>query len=178
MIEGQKDAESFYEFDTGNFVQSFMTVAKSVITKPTEFFDRMPRRGSLLPPAIYLGVCLGISGVLSALIHGGRPLLFFKLVVLGLVVSFLTAGILHVLALKLFQGKGEYEGTYRVVAYAGTVNLLGWIPVVNFLAAMYGFYLQITGLEKIHQITKGQVVVTILIAFLVYLVFFFLIFKT
>ena len=176
MIEEQRNETSVYEFDIGNFVQSFITVVKTVIMRPTEFFSGMPRRGSLFPPAIYLTVCLGISGVLSALIHGGRPLVFFKLLVLGLVVSFLTAGILHLLALKLFSGKGEYEGTYRVVAYAGTVNLLGWIPVVNFLAAMYGFYLQITGLEKIHQITKGQVVVTILIAFLVYLIFFFLIF--
>jgi hypothetical protein len=58
-----------------------------------------------------------------------------------------------------------------VVAYAGIVYLLAWIPIVGFLAGLYGFfYLQLVGLENVHKITKGQAVVTILIAFAVYII--------
>jgi len=172
-MEEKKRVDAVCEFDLNDFVKSFIGVVKMVITRPSEFYGRMPTRGGFVAPITFLAVCLGVSGVLAAMITGGRAVLFFKIILTGLIFSFIGAGILYVIAQKLFLGKAEYQGTYRLVAYAGAVNLLAWIPIVNFLAALYGFYLQIIGLEKIHQITKGQAVITILIAFVVYLIFFF-----
>jgi hypothetical protein len=174
-MEEKRGIGTVYELNLQDFFGSFVGVVKTIVMRTGEFYERMPRTGGLLSPVVFIGVCLAVSGILAAIVTGGHFLIFFKLIIFGLIFSFIGAGILHVIAQKLFEGKGEFEGTYRVVAYAGTVQLLGWIPVVAFLAALYGFYLQIVGLEKVHQITKGQAVVTILIGFVAYLVFFALV---
>jgi hypothetical protein len=84
---------------------------------------------------------------------------------------------LYFIAQQFFEGKGTYEGTYRVVAYAGVVSLVSWLAVIPvlggliaFLAFLYGFYLQFIGMEKVHKITQGQAIVTVLIAIAVYII--------
>lgn len=159
-----------YEFNTKDFIQSFLGVVKTVLAKPGDFYQKMPTTGGYPPPVLFLAVCLGVSGLIAAIIAGVNVLLFLKVIIFGLIFSFIGAGILFFIAQQFFEGKGSYEGTYRVAAYAGVVNLLAWIPVVGFLAALYGFYLQIVGVEKVHKITTGQAVVTVLIALAVYII--------
>jgi hypothetical protein len=166
----QKGLGANYEFDPKEFFKSFVGVAQTVFTKPSTFYQHMPTTGGFPSPLIFLAVCLGVSGIISAIIWG-TVAGFFYFLIFGLVFSFIGAGILHFIAQQFFEGKGAYEGTYRVVAYAGVVSLLAWIPIVGFLASLYGFfYLQLVGLENVHKITKGQAVVTILIAFAVYII--------
>ena len=172
MVE-EKGTGNTYELEIKNFVQSFIGVVKTVFFKPKDFYQNMPTTGGFPPPLIFLAVCLGISALISNIIWG-TVAGFFYFLIFGLIFSFIGAAILYFVGQQFFEGKGTYEGTYRVVAYAGVVSLLGWIPVVNFLAALYGFYLQIVGLEKVHKITQGQAVVTVLIAFAVYLIVGFL----
>ena len=173
MVEEGKGTDNTYELDMKNFVQSFIGVVKTVLIKPKEFYQNMPTTGGFPSPLIFLAICLGISAFLSAIIWGTVAGFFFFLI-FGLIVSFITAGILHVIAQQFFEGKGTYEGTYRVVAYAGVVSLISWLSVIPvlggliaFLAFLYGFYLQFVGVAKVHQITQGQAVVTVLIAFAV-----------
>jgi hypothetical protein len=165
----QKGLGANYEFDPKDFFKSFVEVAQTVFTKPSAFYQHMPTTGGFPSPLIFLAVCLGVSGIISAIIWG-TVAGFFYFLIFGLVFSFIGAGILHFIAQQFFGGKGSYEGMYRVVAYAGVVNLLAWIPIVGFLAGLYGFYLQIVGVEKVQQVTTGQAVVTILIAFAVYII--------
>lgn len=160
-----------FEFDPKDFLNSFLGVAKTVLLKPTAFYQQMPRSGGFAPPFIFLAVCAGISGLLAAIIHGVDIILFLKFVIFSVIFSFIGAGVLHLIAQQFFEGKGGYEGVYRVVGYAGIVYLFTWIPVVALFAGLYGLYLQIVGLEKVHQITAGQAVVTVLIAFAIYLIF-------
>ena len=168
MVE-EKGTGNTYELEIKNFVQSFIGVVKTVFFKPKDFYQNMPTTGGFPPPLIFLAVCLGISALISNIIWG-TVAGFFYFLIFGLIFSFIGAAILYFVGQQFFEGKGTYEGTYRVVAYAGVVSLLGWIPVVNFLAALYGFYLQIVGLGKVHKITQGQAVVSVLIAFAVYLI--------
>lgn len=166
----QRGSGANYEFDSKDFIKSFLGVAKTVFFQPSDFFQNMRATGGYPAPLIFLAVCLGVSGIIAAIIAGGNVLFFLKFLIFGLIFSFIGAGILHFIAQQFFEGKGAYEGTYRVVAYAGVVNLLAWIPIVGFLAGLYGFYLQIVGVEKVHQVTTGQAVVTVLIAFAVYII--------
>jgi hypothetical protein len=172
MVEG-KGTENTYELDMKDFVRSFIGVIKTVILKPKEFYQNMPTTGGFPAPLIFLAVCLGISALISAIIWG-TVAGFFYFLIFGLVVSFIVAAILYFIAQQFFGGKGTYEGTYRVVAYAGVVSLISWLSVIPvlggiiaFLAFLYGFYLQFVGVEKVHKITQGQAVVTVLIAFAV-----------
>ncbi|MCJ7663391.1 MAG: YIP1 family protein [Desulfobacterales bacterium] len=170
-MEEQRATGNTYEFNSKDFLNSFIGVMKTVLVKPKDFYQNMPVTGGFSPPFVFLAICLGVSGILAAIIAGVDVFLFLKLVIFGAIFSFIGAGILHLIAQQFFEGKGAYEGVYRTVAYAGVVNLLTWIPVVGFLAGLYGLYLQIVGLEKVHKITAGQAVVTVLIAFAIYLIF-------
>ncbi len=170
-MEEKRGVGDSYEFNTKNFIKSFIEVVKTVVIKPEDFYQHMPTTGGFAPPVTFLAVCLGVSGIIAAIITGGNPFIFFKLLIFGLIFSFIGAGVLYLIAQKFFAGKGAYEGTYRVVGYAGAVSLLAWIPILGILAALYGFYLQMVGLEKIHGITRGQAVITILIAVAVYFIF-------
>ena len=173
MVEEEKGTGNTYDLDMKNFVQSFIGVVRTVCFKPNDFYQNMPTTGGFLSPLIFLAICLGISAFISAIIWGTVGGFFFFLI-FGLIVSFIVAAILHFVAQQFFEGKGTYEGTYRVVAYAGVVSLLSWLSVIPvlggliaFLAFLYGFYLQFVGVAKVHQITQGQAVVTVLIAFAV-----------
>jgi hypothetical protein len=170
-MEEQRATGNTYEFNTKDFMHSFIGVMKTVLVRPNDFYQNMPVTGGYAPPFVFLVVCLGVSGILAAILAGVDVFLFLKLVIFGAIFSFIGAGILHLIAQQFFEGKGGYEGVYRVVAYAGVVYLLSWIPVVGLIAFLYGLYLQIVGLEKVHKITAGQAVVTVLIAFAIYLVF-------
>jgi hypothetical protein len=170
-MEEQRPTGNTYEFNSKDFLNSFVGVMKTVLVRPNDFYQHMPVTGGYAPPFIFLVVCLGVSGILAAIIAGVDVFLFLKLVIFGAIFSFIGAGILHLIAQQFFEGKGGYEGVYRALAYSGVVQLLTWIPVVGFLAGIYGLYLQIVGLEKVHQITAGQAVVTVLIAFAIYLIF-------
>ncbi len=170
-MEEQQSAGNTYEFNNKDFLNSFIGVMKTVLVRPNDFYEHMPVTGGYAPPFIFLAVCLGVSGFLAAIIAGVDVFLFLKLVIFGAIFSFIGAGILHLIAQQFFEGKGGYEGVYRAVAYAGVVNLLTWIPIVGLLAGLYGLYLQIVGLEKVHKMTAGQAMVTVLIAFAIYLIF-------
>jgi hypothetical protein len=161
---------SNYEFSTKDFVNSFIRVAKTIFFTPSDFYQKMPTTGGYTPPVIFLAVCLGVSAILSAILAGVDVLMFFQIIIAGVIFSFIGAGILHLIAQQFFEGKGAYEGVYRVVAYASVVQLVSWLPwihgmffIVTFCFGLYGLYLQIVGLEKVHQITPGQAVVTVLI---------------
>jgi hypothetical protein len=173
----EEQARSNYEFSTTDFVNSFIRVAKSVLFTPGDFYQHMPTTGGYAPPLIFLAVCLGVTGVLSAIMAHVDVLLFFKIVIAGVIFSFIGAGVLHLVAQQFFEGKGTYEGVYRVVAYASIAQIVNWLTavstiflIVTICVSLYGLYLQIVGLEKVHQITPGQAVVTVLIVFAVYMI--------
>lgn len=176
MVEEAKGTENTYELDIKDFVKSFVGVVKTIFFKPKDFYQNMPTTGGFPSPLIFLAVCLGISAFISAIIWG-TVAGFFYFLIFGLILSFIGAAILYFIAQQFFEGKGTYEGTYRVVAYAGVVSLISWLAVIPvlggliaFLAFLYGFYLQFVGVAKVHQITQGQAVVTVLIAFAVSLI--------
>lgn len=169
MAQKQGAGGNTYDFSTKDFVKSFLGVVKTVLIKPSDFFQNMPTTGGFPPPLIFLAICLGISGIISAIVWGYLGA-FFYYVIFGLIFSFIGAAILHFIAQQFFEGKATYEGMYRVMAYAGVVNLVTWIPVVGLFAGLYGLYLQIVGVEKVQQITAGQAVVTVLIALAVYII--------
>ena len=155
-----------YEFNTKDLVNSFIQVAKKVAFAPSDFFANMPREGGFPPPLSFLAICMGISGVMGSLIFFNPfPLV---IAIVGLVFAFVGAGILQFILQNLFNGGGTYEGTFRVVAYAGVIHILSWIPVLGFLLTLYGFYLQIVGLASVHNVTKGKALLAVIIALIVY----------
>jgi hypothetical protein len=176
MAQKQGASGGTYEFSIKDFIKSFLGVVKTVVITPKEFYQNMPTTGGYAAPVIFLAICLLITAILTALFSWSFAK-FFSYIIFYIIFSFIVAGVLHFIAQQFFEGKGAYEGIYRVVAYASVVQLVGWLPsvhgifiIVTFCAWIYGLYLQIVGIEKVHQIAVGQAVVTVLIALAVFFI--------
>jgi hypothetical protein len=88
---------------------------------------------------------------------------------LGLGLSFVGAGILHVWCL-IFDCKGDYTKTYQLAVYSRTPYFLfGWIPIVKYFVGIWGLVLLIIGTIKIHKIKRRTAILMYVIPYLVFL---------
>ncbi len=150
------------ELQTENLFESFTGVWKRVITEPRRFFEEMPVSGGLQRPLVFLLVCLAISAV-GFLIFGPRGLALWILVI-GVVRAFAGALVLTVVARQIFRGSGDYEATFRAVAYGSAPVALVWLPLVRPLIGLYALFLVIIGLERVQNFDAGKAVLTILLS--------------
>jgi hypothetical protein len=150
------------ELQTDNFIDSFVGVWKRVTSDPRGFFQDMPVRGGLQNPLIFMAVCLAVSALVF-LIFGPR-VFALHLLIGGVIRSFIYAAIFLVIARQLFAGTGDYEATYRVIAYASAPFALFWVPFVGKLALLYSAFLIIVGLERVHGFDAVKSVLTVLLA--------------
>ena len=65
--------------------------------------------------------------------------------------GFVSAAALTLVAQHLFEGRAGFEPTFRVVAYAAAPIVLFWVPRLWVLALLYGWYLQIRGVERVNE---------------------------
>ena len=150
------------EFRTEQFAESFVGVWKRVVTDPRGFFQDMPVRGGLQAPLLFLVGCLVIDA-LGHLIVGPRGF-GIRLVLEGTLRSFVYAAFFVLVARQVFAGTGDYEATYRVVAYGSAPIALAWLPLVGGLSWIYMVFLLIVGLERVHAFDAVKSVLTVLLA--------------
>ena len=139
------------EFDPRDLLTSFREVAVGVLMSPRAFFQTMRRTGGILPPFIFLLVCLLIHTLIVGLLHKDMALLGRNLA-LGLTTPFITAGLTYLLLTRLFQARGTFEAAFRVNAYAAAINLLSWFPVVGVLLEFYRLYVITVGLSATFEV--------------------------
>lgn len=157
----------------------FIEKIKKVILSPSEFFERIKGEEGVGKAFIYLAILslidlvvgiititlnihlfsfLPFLGKFATLIGIMIPIAIY---ILKLVGSFTGAGFIH-LFMRLFGGKGNYSMTYKAVVYASTPSLLlGWIPYVGVISAIYTFYLSLKGLSKLHSVSMKRVFVAV-----------------
>ncbi len=83
------------------------------------------------------------------------------LVAIGL---FIIAGLFQLLVLLLVRpANAGFEATFRVVSYASVVQLISWIPIVNFLAYVYFVILSVFGIREAHSTSTGTAAIVVLI---------------
>lgn len=161
---------------------------KKVITNPTEFFENVKFEKGVGNAFKYLAILslinlivsiisvefsvpsisalsslmnlFNITGVSSLLLGIALPVIFY---IVGLVLSFVGAGIIHLFA-RLLKGKGDYSATYKALTYASTPSLLlGWIPWVGIIFSIYSFYLSLKGISKLHEVSMGRAFVIVFV---------------
>lgn len=155
----------YEEFRTEQFADSFVGVWKRVMTDPRGFFQDMPTRGGVQAPLLFLVLCLVVTG-LGFLVFGPRDHALM-IVIGGALRSFVYAAVMVVIARQIFGGTGDYEATYRVVAYGGAPLALLWVPLVGGLATLYMLFLVIVGLERAHGFDAVKSVLTVLLSSIV-----------
>jgi hypothetical protein len=152
------------ELQTDNLFESFTGVWKRVTTEPRRFFEEMPVSGGLQNPLLFLLICLAITA-LGFLVIGPRGLAFW-IIVLGLVRAFVGAFVLMIVAQQIFRGSGDYEATFRVLAYGSAPVALLWIPIIRPLVIVYTLFLLVIGLERAQNFDATKSVLTMLLSFI------------
>jgi hypothetical protein len=155
------------EFRTEQFAESFVGVWKRVITDPRGFFQDMSTRGGMQAPLLFMVGCLVVAALGFLVVGprgGGLALVFW-----GTLRSFLYAAVFMVIARQVFSGGGDYEASYRVVAYATAPVVLLWVPLLGSLTPLYTIFLVIVGLERVHGFDAVKSVLTVLLASIVLL---------
>jgi hypothetical protein len=147
------------EFDPQDPIGSFAGTWQRVIREPRAFFDALPVAGGLRAPLVFAAICLGI-GSFGFMIFGGGIRGFVGLMVIGLIRLFVGSAIVALIAQQLFEGRGDYEATFAALSYSTAVAVFVGIPVVKYFAALYGAYLVILGLAKVHAFDTVRALLT------------------
>jgi hypothetical protein len=168
------------EFDYSDPVQSFINAVRGVVTAPVGFFRGIRREGDFVNPLIFAIICYEVSAILGGLLSlvglsmGGTRGFgsFLVSIILAPIFAaiglFIGAGILHLLVMLIVGSRNSgFEGTFRVSAYSSVTSLVSWIPVIGWIASLYGIYLAIMGIREVHNTSTGKAVIVVLIPALV-----------
>ncbi len=144
------------EFDPSRFFESFLWVARELLVRPRAFFRNLPTGLGLRSPLVFLLTTSFLAALCTANYRGADYRLFVLLMSAQCVSSVLAAVLLHGIAVKLCRTAAGFGATLRVVAYAGIVDLVAWLPVVGVVPYGYGLYLMFLGLQEVHRMTPRQ----------------------
>jgi hypothetical protein len=164
------------EFNYSDPVQSFINAVRGVVTAPVGFFRGIRRQGDFVNPLIFAIICYEVSAILGGLlslvgVSMGDTRSFVSFLI-GIILApigaaiglFIGAGILHLLVMLIVGSRNSgYEGTFRVGAYSAVTTLVSWIPIIGWIASLYGIYLAIVGIREVHNTTTGRAALVVLI---------------
>jgi hypothetical protein len=162
------------EFRYTDPVQTFISTVRSVVTAPVEFFRGILRQGDLVNPLIFGIICYEIFTILGGLLRlvgigadlgfGGFIASLILTPIFAALGLFVGAGILYLLVRLIVGSRNAgFEGTFRVSAYSSVTLLASWIPVVGWVASLYGLYLAVVGIREVHNTTTGKAILVVLI---------------
>ena len=155
-------------------MQQYVEKAKAVLMTPTQFFGGVGAEQGYSEALKYYAIfaLIGfVAGIGKGLLGGlGITTLLIAGVtsyVLSIIITFLSAGITHILA-KLIGGAKGFDKTYRLYVYAMTpVLLIGWIPIVSLIGMLYSFYLTMKGLSVVYGMSMRRAAVIVILPILV-----------
>jgi hypothetical protein len=152
-------------------VNDLFAKTKSVLVNPRLFYQNL-KENTYKPALVYYSLWTLIRLLISFIItffiskQTNSPFIVPILIIgyfLALGVSFISALFLHAW-IKLFKGKGTYTQTYQLYIYSDTANLiLGFLPIVSFIAKLYGLYMLIIGTQVVHGINKRTAIIMYLV---------------
>jgi hypothetical protein len=175
------------DFEPKNFLNSFFQIAKAVLLSPKAFYEGMNTEGGLRNPFIFLVCCVVIHTAIASLFVTNQPVVFFN-VVYGILMPFVTAGVLFFILTRFFKAAGTFEAAFRVNAYAAATALLSWIPVAfrtegsaspgtlfslialtGLFIEFYRLYLIAIGLSRTFSVTVSRAALAIVITAFIYI---------
>lgn len=159
------------------------------IMRPAETF-REVRGESFGDAASYFAVLLLINAVLSGVVAliglrsvgmpgagiagagglGGMVGAFIIAVIAGIIGLVIGAILLHI-GVVIMGGRGGFVSTFKAAVYALTpYYLLGWIPIIGFLAGIWGLIVEIFGIRELHDMDTGKAIIAWVISVVIVIV--------
>jgi hypothetical protein len=169
------------EFDLRRPFASAVMVIRTVLFSPRSFYLNFKVEGPLREPAVFV-LLIGIfSGLLGAAAALSSNLLFGDLdaedlraaavgAVLFAVLSPVGVGVVagvYLLSIRTFVGKvSGFTEVYRMAAYAASVLVLAWIPILGAFAFTYALMVLMgIGIQSVYKTTFLTTVVTVVVGF-------------
>ncbi len=167
---------------------------KGFLMNPVESFQKA--RGDTLGDTFtYFIILLVIYAILASIVSwvmgqavqslfpgfqgmGGMalPILFVATIVGGIVGAFIGGAWLH-LWVYIFGGRKGIVQTIKTVMYGLTPTyVIGWIPIISIIGAIWSFILFILGVREMQEISTGRAIVAVVIAIVIPIIIFALIF--
>ncbi|MGB3634413.1 MAG: YIP1 family protein [Rubrobacteraceae bacterium] len=190
------------DFDTSRPFSSFVETARKVILNPAEFFRSIETTTASKAPVIFAVACGVVSWPLSLIAEPFDPtipddastmqgLSFLPSGNLGTTIAFVALGLVmlplfallslyvgavvqHLFVMIFIRQRRGFEATFRMLAYGSALSLLGWIPIVGYLAIFYGVYVFTVGFRELHSTSTTRALLAALVPILIWLPFFVL----
>lgn len=104
-----------------------------------------------------------ISGLIPV-VPGAAPLwMVGGAILLGIGGAIIAGAVLHIFV-YIVGGRMGIGETLKALMYSATPALmLGWIPVINVIAGIWGIILLIVGLRELHQFSTSRAVLSLVI---------------
>ncbi len=166
-------------------LEALVETIKLFVTAPTEAYRRMAREGGLGRPLFYavilgwIGIAVGqlYSLAMRGLTLPGMESLSHAALPVGYAIGFIVFApifiilflfiwtlIVHLFLMILGAAGGGFEATFRVMAYASTVQLSQIVPMCGGLIGFFwGLVLEIIGLAEVHRTSQGKAAAAVLI---------------
>jgi hypothetical protein len=150
------------ESDARAALEGLLGTWRRVVTEPHAFIAGLPEAGGLGEPLTFLAAVAAVNALGVAIVGGGVAglLAAFVLLIVG---DVLLAALAVIVAQNLFDGRGGFEPTFRVLAYAAAPLVVAWIPILGGLAVVYAAYIAVRGLERVQRVDTTRAVLTVLI---------------
>jgi hypothetical protein len=169
------------EFDSKRPLASAIAVIAAVLFSPRNFYLTFKVEGPIRGPAVFALLVGAFSGVLGAAVALASNLLFgdfgaadlraalvgaLLFAVLSPVGVGVTAGV-YLLSIRTFVGKvSNFTEVYRIAAYAASVLVLAWIPILGAFAFTYALMVLMgIGIRSAYKTPFITTIVTVLAGF-------------
>ena len=159
-----------------------------------------PRPGRVKGPLVFAIICGVVSSPLALLLepfnpltrgqpgigssfsslYGNNPGAAIALAVLIVVLLplfivlgvYIGAAIQHLFVFLFVRERRGFWGTFPVVAYGGAaISLFSWMPILGYLASIYGIYVTTVGLREMHGTSTTRALLAALVPTLLSLLF-------
>ena len=175
---------------------NFVEKLKGLLMNPVEALQQLREEGlgdaltyfiiilvvyAVLSTIVSMAILQGVSAITGTAfpeLGSWMPLIIFGAAIIGGLIGVFVGGAWLHLWVYVFGGRKGYLQTVKSLMYGSTpVMLLGWIPVVSIIGAIWAFILQILGIRELHGITTGQAVIAVLIAIIIPIIILILLFS-
>ena len=157
-------------------LKGFIDTWMAVIETPSNFYEKMPTTGGYIEPLKFVVICDLPAAILIGILYGGILsysfgimgiigfILFPALALLLGIIGAFIASILIDIGVTIFAGENKkpFESTFRIVSYSSAVFIVSWVPLLGSLIALYGIYLLIVGIKKVHK-TSTKIAIYVII---------------
>jgi hypothetical protein len=169
------------EFDLRRPFGSAVAVIRSVLFSPRSFYLNFKVEGPLKEPAVFVLLVGTFSAILGAAVALSSNLLFGDLdaedlraavvgAVLFAVLSPVGVGVVagvYLLSIRTFVGKvSGFTEVYRMAAYAASVLVFAWIPILGAFAFTYALMVLMgIGIQSVYKTSFLTAVITAVVGF-------------